>query len=112
MTFVSSTSRTDNIFDLIHCDMQTSPIVSVCGYKYYLVILDDHSHFMWTFPLRIKSTTFSTLSHFLVYVFTQFARTIKAIQCNNGREFDNAYSCAFSTTKGVLLWMSYPYTSP
>jgi hypothetical protein len=42
----------------------TSPIVNVFGYKYYLVILDDHSHFVWTFPLHAKSDTFSTLSHF------------------------------------------------
>jgi hypothetical protein len=44
--FVSSASRVDNNFDLIHCDLWTSPIVSISGCKYYLVILDDHSHFM------------------------------------------------------------------
>jgi hypothetical protein len=51
MSFVSSMSRADNIFDLLHCDMWTSPVVSVSGHKYYLLILHDRSHFMWTFPL-------------------------------------------------------------
>jgi hypothetical protein len=46
LPFVSSNSRADNNFDLIHCDLWTSPIVSVSSYKYYLVILDDHSHFV------------------------------------------------------------------
>jgi hypothetical protein len=46
LPFVSSNSCVDNNFDLIHCDLWTSPIVSISGYKYYLVILDDHSHFM------------------------------------------------------------------
>jgi hypothetical protein len=46
MTIVSSTSCADNNFDLIHCDLWTSPVVSVSGYKYYLVILDDCSHFV------------------------------------------------------------------
>jgi hypothetical protein len=55
LPFVGSNSRADNNFDLIHCDMWTSPIVSISGYKYYLVILDDHSHFVWTFSLRVKS---------------------------------------------------------
>jgi hypothetical protein len=55
---------------------------------------------------------FFTLSIFFAYVSTQFGRTIKAIQCDNGREFDNASSRAFFATKGVLLWMSFPYTSP
>jgi hypothetical protein len=64
MPFTSSTSRTYNIFDLIHCDMWTSPIVTVSGHKYCLVIIDDRSYFMWTFILRVKSDTFSTLSIF------------------------------------------------
>jgi hypothetical protein len=32
LPFVSSNSRVDNNFDLIHCDMWTSPIVSIFGY--------------------------------------------------------------------------------
>jgi hypothetical protein len=31
--FLNSTSRVDNNFDLIHCDMWTTPFVSICGYK-------------------------------------------------------------------------------
>jgi hypothetical protein len=103
LPFVSSNSCADNNFDLIHYDLWTSPVVSVSGYKYYLVIHDDHSHFVWTFPLRLKSDTFSTLSKKFAYVFTQFGRTIKVVQCDNEREFDNASSHAFFTTKGVLL---------
>jgi hypothetical protein len=112
LPFVISNSHADNNFDLIHCDLWTSPVVSISRYKYYLVILDDHSHFVWTFPLRVKSHTFSTLSKKFAYVSTQFGCTIKAIQCDNGCEFDNASSRAFFTTKGVFLWMSYPDTSP
>jgi hypothetical protein len=62
LPFVSSNNHTDNNFDLIHFGLWTSPVVSVSGYKYYLVILHDHSHFVWTFPLNITSDTFSTLS--------------------------------------------------
>jgi hypothetical protein len=62
--FVSSTSDVDNNFDLIHCDLWTSPIVSISGYKYYLVILDDRSHVLCTFPLWVKFDTFPTLSNF------------------------------------------------
>jgi hypothetical protein len=109
--FVSSVSRVDNNFNLIHCDLWTSPIVSISGYKYYLVIIDDHSHFVWTFPLHVKPDTFPTLSNFFTFVSTQFGRTIKVVQCNNGHEFDNASSHAFFTASGVVLRMSCPYTS-
>jgi hypothetical protein len=70
LPFVSSNSHMDNNFDLIYCDMWTSTIVSVSGYKYYLVILDDHSHFVWTFPLHDRSDTFSNLSKKITYVST------------------------------------------
>jgi hypothetical protein len=72
--FVSSASHVDNNFDLIHCDLWTSPIVSISGCKYYLVILDDHSHFVWTFSLCIKSDTFPTLSKFSPF----FSRSLAA----------------------------------
>jgi transposase InsO family protein len=91
--------------------MWTSPIVSVSGFKYYLVILDDCSHFLWTFPLRLKSDAFSAIITFFAYVSTQFDCTIKSIQCDNGCEFDNSTSHAFFLANGVSLRMSCPYTS-
>ncbi|WVZ55001.1 hypothetical protein U9M48_005722 [Paspalum notatum var. saurae] len=81
------------------------------GYKYYLVVVDDFSHYSWTFPLRFKSEVFPTLSHFLAWVSTQFDLTIKAVQCDNGHEFDNNASRSFFLTHGVQLRMSCPYTS-
>jgi hypothetical protein len=43
LPFASSTHRAEKPFDLVHLDLWTFPIVSVSGYKYYLVILDDCS---------------------------------------------------------------------
>jgi hypothetical protein len=51
----------------------------VSGSKYYLVILDDFTHYLWTFPLKLKSDTFTTLPNFFAYVSNQFDRKIKAI---------------------------------
>jgi histone deacetylase 1/2 len=111
LPFSNSSTRASKNFDLINCDLWTSPVPSVSGFKYYLVALDDCSHFVWTFPFRLKSDTFPTLSHFFAHVQTQFGCNIKSVQCDNGREFDNSASCAFFLAKGVLLCMSCPYTS-
>jgi hypothetical protein len=67
------------------------------------VVVDDFSHYSWTFPLRAKSDTFSTLLHFFTWVSTQFGLTIKAVQCDNGREFDTSTSRAFFLSHGVQL---------
>jgi hypothetical protein len=98
LPFCSSSHRAKHPFDIIHLDLWTSHVVSVSGSKYYLVILE--------------SDTFTTLSHFFVYVSTQFGRTVKAIQCDNGREFDNSSTRFFLLSNGTQLRMSCPYTSP
>jgi hypothetical protein len=83
----------------------------VSGYKYYLVILDDCTHYLWTFPLRLKFDTFSTLAGFIAYASKQFTAPVKAVQCDNGREFDNSSARAFFLSRGIHLRMSCPYTS-
>jgi hypothetical protein len=85
LPFCSSSHHAEHPFDLIHLDLWTSPVVSVSDSKYYLIILDDFTHYLWTFPLKLKSDTFPTLSNFFVYVSTQSGRTVKTIQCDNGR---------------------------
>jgi hypothetical protein len=80
--------------------------------KYYLVILDDFTHYLWTILLKQKSNTFTTMSNFFAYVVTQFTCTVKDIQCDNGREFDNSSTRTFLLSKGTQLRMSCPYTSP
>jgi hypothetical protein len=84
----------------------------VSGSKYYLVILDGFTHYLWTFPLKLKSDTFTTLSNSFAYVSTQFGRTVKAIKCNNEREFYNSSTRIFLLSNGTQLRMSCPYTSP
>jgi transposase InsO family protein len=111
LPFSTLQSRASHNFDLVHCDLWTSPVSSVSGFKYYLAILDGCSHYLWTFPLHLKSDTFSTIAHFFSFVATQFGTTIKSVQCDNGREFDNSSTRQFFLTHGVVLCMSCPYTS-
>jgi hypothetical protein len=61
LPFSSSSNHAAKAFDLIYLDLWTSPVVSVSGSKYYLVILDDFTHYLWTFPLKLKFDTFTTL---------------------------------------------------
>jgi hypothetical protein len=112
LPFCSSSHRAEHPFDLIYLYLWTSPVVSLLSSKYYLIILDDFTHYLWTFPLKLKSDTFTTLSNFFAYVSTQFGRIVKAIQCDNGREFDNSSTRIFLLSNDTQLRMSCPYTSP
>ena len=46
---VSSHSCTIMPFDIIHNDIWTSSILSSSGHRYYVLLLDDYSNFLWTF---------------------------------------------------------------
>jgi hypothetical protein len=59
----------------------------------------------------LKSDTFTTLTHFFAWVSTQFRRPVRALQCDNGCEFDNHTSRSFFLTSGVQLRLSCVYTS-
>jgi hypothetical protein len=111
LPFATSHSRATNKFDLIHYELWASPILSMSSYKYYLIILDDYSHYCWTFLLCLKSDTSQTLLNFFTYVCTQFGCTVKTLQCDNGREFDNASTRTFLLWQGVTMRMSCPHTS-
>jgi hypothetical protein len=44
LPFSTSMSKTVPPFEIVHCDVWTSLIPSLSGYKYYLVLLDDFTH--------------------------------------------------------------------
>ena len=80
------------------------------GYLYYLVILDDFPHYVWTFPLRRKSDALATLTAFYSYITTQFGRPILALQTENGEEFDNIAIRNLLATHDTIVQLTCPYT--
>ena len=88
LPFEQSSSCSYFPFQLLHLDVWTSPVVSISGYEYYLVILDDFTHYTRTFPLKQKSEVADVLTAFYAYVRTQFQLPILALQTDNGREFE------------------------
>jgi hypothetical protein len=87
-------------------------MLSNSGYQYYIVLLDDFTHYVWTFPLCQKSEVLPSLLAFHSYVTTQHRLPILALQTDNDKEFDNFSLCTFFTNHGIHMCLSYPYTSP
>ncbi|KAJ9553498.1 hypothetical protein OSB04_017543, partial [Centaurea solstitialis] len=111
LSFSHSTTKTSKVFELVHSDLWTSPISSLSGYKYYILFLDDFSHFLWVFPLRVKSDVFKVFCTFRAYVVNQFKTDIQSFQCDNGREFNNANLLTLFQNHGIRIRFSCPYTS-
>ena len=51
LPFTDFASRTYFPFQIVHSHVWTSPVYSHSGYKYYVVFLDDYTHYLWTIPL-------------------------------------------------------------
>jgi histone deacetylase 1/2 len=111
LPFSSSSSVSYFPFQLVHSDVWTSPVPSISGYKYYLVIIDDYSHYVWTFPLLQKSDVVPTFLSFCSYVTCQFHLPILAFQTDNGRDFDNFTMSSYLQENSIALRLSCPYTS-
>ena len=81
------------------------------GYKYYLVFLDDYTHFYWSFPLRHKSDVHHHIVEFIAYANTRFNVTPWSFQADNGTKFVNHATTSFLSARGIQLRLSCPYTS-
>ena len=111
LPFSSSNSVSYVPFQIVHANVWTSPVSNFSGFKYYLVLIDDFTHYIWTFPLRAKSDVFDCLIAFHAYVRTQFQLPLLALQTDNGKEFDNLAMRRHCEHHGVVLRLSCPYTS-
>ncbi|WVZ93018.1 hypothetical protein U9M48_039041 [Paspalum notatum var. saurae] len=59
----------------------------------------------------------AAIAHYIIlesshYTLTQFGLPIKCLQADNGREFVNNATASFLASRGTLLRLSCPYTSP
>jgi len=89
LSFPNSISITHDSFDIVHADIWGPfGVTFVCGYRYFLTIVDDFSRQTWIFLMRNKSETRSLLENFVIYVKTQFNKCIKTIRSDNGVEFN------------------------
>lgn len=63
LPFFSSSSNTLMIFDILHCDLWISPVLSSVRHRYYVILLDDFklpffsspNNFIWTLLIGRKS---------------------------------------------------------
>eukprot|EP00253_Pinus_taeda_P005507 PITA_05507 len=80
-TFPSSDNRAIGILDLIHSDVSVRiSRVSLIGYEYYVLLIDDHSRRTWIYFLKTKSEVFKRFQDFRALVETQTSQKIKSLR--------------------------------
>lgn len=76
-------------FTLIHSDVWMSPTISVSGFRYYVLFIDDYSRYSWIFPMKRKSEVFTHFKSFLATIKNIFKKSIKYFQSDGGTEYVN-----------------------
>lgn len=105
-----STFRSNNILDLVYCDVWgPAPVLSSDGHRYFLLCVDHHSRYMWYFPMSQKSDVQNLFRNFVTMVERQFSTKLKRIQTDWGGEFRSLSS--FLLTLGIIHQRSCPHTS-
>ena len=104
LSFLISTSKSDSVFDMVHCDIWGPfSVESINGSRFFLTIVDDYSRYTWIYLLHSKSQTRQLLQTFFTLIQTQFQINIKVIRSDQGSEF---IMPDFYQSKGILHHMS------
>ena len=108
--FPNSDSRATRILDLIHSDVSDRMShVSLSGYEYYELFIDDHSRRTWIYFLKTKSEVFKRFQEFRALVETQTSRKIKSLRSDNGGEYTLGEFVDYCAEAGIRRELTVPY---
>lgn len=111
LPFTSRTLYAPSILHTLHTDVWgPAPISSFDGFRFYLVIVDEYSRYIWKFPLARKSDVLHIFPKFLTMIENQFQIHVKIIQSDGGGEFVNNSKKNYFVSKGIIHRLSCPNT--
>ncbi|KAK9062643.1 hypothetical protein SSX86_019831 [Deinandra increscens subsp. villosa] len=106
----SSTFHSNNILDLVYCDVWgPAPTLSFDGNRYFMLCVDHHTKYMWIYHLKQKSDVYPLFKQFVLMVERQFNTKLKNVQTDWGGEFRNLST--YFTSLGIVHRRSCLHTS-
>ena len=101
-----------DIFDLIHSDVWgPSSVSSIGGSRYFVVFVDDYSHYSWIFNMKHRSELLQVYSNFAKMVETQFSKHIQIFLSDNALEYTEYAFQAILHSYDTVLQLTCPGTS-
>lgn len=111
LSFQKHVSSTEYPFQLVHYDVWgLAPMTLVLEHRFYVIFVDDFTHFTWLFSLKHKFDVFKVFLHFKSFVETQFNAKIKTLRSDGGGEFVNNNFKSFCLEHGIQHQLSCPYS--
>jgi transposase InsO family protein len=103
--------RAEKPLELVHGDI-CGPITPVTpgGRRYFLLLVDDATRYMWVVLLASKSGASEAIKRIQAAAEKQSGRTLKVIRTNNGGEFTSLDFASYCVDEGIGCHFSAPYT--
>ncbi|KAG7593974.1 Ribonuclease H-like superfamily [Arabidopsis thaliana x Arabidopsis arenosa] len=108
LPFSISTLFSKAPLDILFSDVWTSPVLSIDGYKYYVIFVDHFTKYTWLYPLKTKTQVAQIFPIFKSLVENRFSTKIKILYSDNGGEFIALKQ--FLSTHGISHFTSPPHT--
>ena len=113
MPFHNSESMFTDIFYLIHSDVWGPfPIYSIGGSRYFVVFVDDYSHYSCVFLMSTRDELLNIYRNFATIVKTQFSKTIKVFPSDNAHELIQYAFQHILHSYGTIHQSTCPSTPP
>jgi len=96
---------------LVHGDI-CGPVTPATpgGKKYFLLLVDDYSRFMWLLLLEAKSDAPAAIKRFQAAAELESGRKLKILRTDYGGEFTSLEFGDYCAAKGVQRHHSAPYS--
>lgn len=97
--------------ELIHGDL-CGPISpeTASGKRYFFLLVDDFSKFMWVYFLKSKDEAFGTFKNFQALVETSPGKRVKIFRTDRGGEFTSNEFKSYCEKAGIQRHYTAPYT--
>jgi transposase InsO family protein len=103
--------RAEEPLELVHADLCgaiTPP--TPAGRRYFLLLVDDHSRFMWLVLLSTKDEAAAALKRFQAEAQTEARRQLCTLRRNHGGEFTSSMLAAHFANTGVKRHLTASYS--
>jgi transposase InsO family protein len=103
--------RAEKVMELVYGDL-CGPISPQTpgGSKYFLLLVDDHSTYMWVKTLRSKDEAEEEIKLFQAAVEAEIGRKLGALRTDRGGEFTSVDFMKYCAESGVRRQLTAPYS--
>ena len=102
-------TTTKHQLERVHIDLCSPIPTSISGNKYFLLIIDKHTHYCWVKFLPKKSDAFTQLKRWKVEAECNADQKLQYLKSDGGKEFRSKDFTEWLTLEGVIHEMSAPY---